>query len=84
MSLYFRNLWYLYLSVNMFTSIPTTIRNIRQLYLLDLSHNPIRQIESHTFNNSKIKYLDLDLIQALTKIDNCAFCGLTVWVFVFS
>jgi hypothetical protein len=67
----------------MFTSIPTTIRNIRQLYKLSLVGNPIRQIESHTFNGSKIHDLKLNLLQ-ITTIDDCAFCGLTVWVIIFS
>jgi hypothetical protein len=68
----------------MFTSIPTIIRNIRQLYYLDLSENPMRQIESHTFNGSKIHGLNMNDMGNLTTIEDCAFCGLTVWVVPFS
>jgi Leucine-rich repeat (LRR) protein len=73
-------LWTLKLIGNSFTSIPTTVRNIRQLYELRFIGNPISQLESNLFNGSKIRDLSLGGMANLTRIEDCAFCGLTVWV----
>lgn len=75
-------MWILDVSFNNFTFIPMAIRNINRLFSLNLLHNPIDQIKPYTFNNSKIHDLVFDRMSALTIIDDCAFCGMTVYVII--
>ncbi|KAF7637190.1 hypothetical protein Mgra_00003363 [Meloidogyne graminicola] len=56
------SLWYLYLSQNQFTSIPSIFNFIPELKVLSIGGNPIERIESNTFLLAK-SLLRLDLSQ---------------------